>query len=153
MSDRTRRLVVTADDLGLHRSINKGILAAHSSGVVTCASVVASGEAFDDACDILASAPSLQVAVHLTLVGGEKPICRPQDVPSLLDSDGRFLRDYLRFLRRYLARRIRSADVERELRAQIEVVLSAELSPVHLNAHQHLHLLPGIWEVVLRLAE
>src|SRR5260370_24294876 len=45
----TRRLIVTADDVGLHRGMTEGAIRAHRDGIVTACSVVASGVAFDDA--------------------------------------------------------------------------------------------------------
>jgi predicted glycoside hydrolase/deacetylase ChbG (UPF0249 family) len=59
---------------------------------------------------------------------------------------------WTRFLRRCALGLIRIDHVERELRAQIERVLNAGLRPSHLNGHQHLHLLPRVFGVVLKLA-
>jgi predicted glycoside hydrolase/deacetylase ChbG (UPF0249 family) len=72
-------------------------------------------------------------------------------VPSLVARGGWFVRDHARFLARHLLR-FSAAEVELELRAQIERVLGKGLSPCHLNGHQHLHVLPQILEIVLRLA-
>jgi len=44
-------------------------------------------------------------------------------------------------------------DVERELDAQIEKVIRAGISPTHLDGHKHLHVLPGISAIVIRLAQ
>ena len=44
-----KRLIVNADDFGLHPLINEGILESHQKGIVTSTSLLASGEAFDDA--------------------------------------------------------------------------------------------------------
>ena len=68
-----RRLIVNADDLGLHPGINDGILRAHREGVVTSASLSSNGAAFDHAVAALRTAPDLDVGVHLTLVG-ESPL-------------------------------------------------------------------------------
>src|SRR5438270_7621569 len=63
-----RRLVVTADDVGLHRGMTEGAIRAHREGIVTACSVVANGAAFYDAVERLRDVPSLEVGVHLTLV-------------------------------------------------------------------------------------
>src|SRR5687768_3715380 len=63
-----RRLIVTADDVGLHPGMTEGAIRAHLDGIVTACSVVANGAAFDDAVARLRDVPSLEVGVHLTLV-------------------------------------------------------------------------------------
>jgi predicted glycoside hydrolase/deacetylase ChbG (UPF0249 family) len=145
-----KSLIVTADDLGLHPAMTDGALRAHREGIVTACSVVANGVALHDAVERLRGTPSIAVGVHLTLVE-EKPLAR--DVRSLVGRDGRLFPGYRDFVPRYLARSIRMNDVERELRAQIEVLLGSGLSLTHANGHQHLHLLPRIFSVVQRLAE
>src|SRR5438105_1851652 len=67
-SSADRRLIVTADDVGLHGGMTAGAIRAHREGVVTACSVVANGVAFYDAVERLRDVPSLEVGVHLTLV-------------------------------------------------------------------------------------
>lgn len=135
-----KQLIVTADDAGLHRGMNDGILRAHRDGIVTACSIVANGAAFDDAVEKLRNAPALEAGVHLTLVE-ERPLTAM-----------RFPRKYTSFVPLYLARRIPMSAIERELRAQIEKVLATGLRVTHLNGHQHLHLLPRVFALVARLA-
>jgi predicted glycoside hydrolase/deacetylase ChbG (UPF0249 family) len=44
------------------------------------------------------------------------------------------------------------SDLDTELRAQIAKVGRAGISPTHLDGHKHMHVLPGISHVVIRLA-
>lgn len=132
----TRRLIVTADDVGLHRGMTEGAIRAHRDGIVTACSVVANGLAFDDAVARLRDVPSLAVGVHLTLV----------EERSLTGM--RFPKSYLGFV---LGRKD-FAVIEDELRAQIERVLAAGLRVTHLNGHQHLHMLPRVFAITIRLA-
>ena len=135
-----RRLIVTADDVGLHRGMTEGALRAHREGIVTACSIVANGAAFDDAVARLRETPSLEVGVHLTLVE-ERPL-----------TDIRFPKKYTSFVPLYLAHAISIAAIERELRAQIDKVRATGLRVTHLNGHQHLHLLPRVFDVVVQLA-
>ncbi|HUR79636.1 MAG TPA: ChbG/HpnK family deacetylase, partial [Thermoanaerobaculia bacterium] len=135
-----RRLIVTADDVGLDRGMTEGAIRAHQQGIVTACSVVANGNAFDDAVARLRDVPSLEVGVHLTLV-------EERSLTGL-----RMPRKYTTFAPLYLARIISIRDIERELRAQIVRVLETGLRVTHLNGHQHLHVLPRIFAVVARLA-
>jgi predicted glycoside hydrolase/deacetylase ChbG (UPF0249 family) len=135
-----RQLIVTADDAGLHPGMTEGAIRAHREGIVTACSIVANGAAFDDAVTRLRDVPSLEVGVHLALV-------EERSLTGL-----RMPKKYTSFAPLYLARVIGIAAIERELRAQIERVLSSGLRVTHLNGHQHLHLLPRIFAVVARLA-
>jgi len=147
-----KRLVVTADDAGLHPGMTAGALAAHDAGIVTAVSVSPNGQAFEDAVARLRERPQLDVGIHLTLVG-EAPLSPLRDVRSLLGRDGRLLAGWPVFARRWLLGRVRPGHVETELRRQIERLRATGLPVVHANAHQHLHVLPGLFEIVLGLAE
>lgn len=147
-----KKLIVTADDAGLHPGMTAGAVAAYDAGIITAVSVSSNGRAFDDAVARLRERPGLDAGVHLTLVG-EAPLSRPEEVRSLLGRDGRLLSAWPVFARRWLLGRIRPDETERELRRQIERLFATGLPVVHLNAHQHLHVLPGLFEIVLRLAE
>ncbi|HTG32498.1 MAG TPA: ChbG/HpnK family deacetylase [Thermoanaerobaculia bacterium] len=147
-----RTLVVTADDVGLHPGMTLGALKAHDEGIVTACSVVATGPALDDAVERLRERPGLDVGVHLTFVG-ERPLSPPERVRSLLGADGAFLPGFRAFAAHYALGRIDDADLEAELRRQIERLLATGLQLVHANSHQHLHVLPRVFEIVLKLAE
>ena len=146
-----RRLIVNADDFGLHAAVNRGILTAHTEGIVSSTSLMAGGAAFDDAVRIARHCPQLGVGVHLTLVGA-RPVLPVAEVSSLLDEAGDFYGSYPLFIKRFLRGKIRLAEVERELAAQIDRVRMAGIQPSHLDSHQHLHVLPGIGGLVLDLA-
>jgi len=148
-----KTLVVTADDVGLHPGMTLGALRAHERGIVTACSVVANGRALDDAVERLRDHPKLDAGIHLTFVGGERPLSPPDQVRSLLGPDGAFLPGFRAFAARYFLGRIDAAELEAELRRQIERLLAAGLQLVHANSHQHLHVLPRVFEVVLKLAE
>lgn len=147
-----KRLIVTADDVGLHPGMTRGALAAHDGGIVTAVSVSPNGRDFEPAVEQLRDRPKLDVGAHLTLVG-ERPLSDPARIPSLVGADGRLHGKYPAFAARYALGRIRTADLETELRAQVERLLVTGLRVVHLNSHQHLHLLPRVFEVVRKLAE
>ncbi len=150
-----RRLIVTADDVGLHPGMTLGALAAHDRGIVTAVSVSPNGQAFEDAVEQLRDRPRLSIGAHLTLVG-ERPLSRPEAIPSLVGAStaqGVALHSgYPAFAARYALGLIRSVDLATEMRAQVERLLATGLSVVHLNSHQHLHVLPRVFDEVLKLA-
>jgi len=146
-----RILVVNADDIGLHSGLTDGTLAAHDTGIVTACSVVAIGSGFADAAARLRTRPALDVGVHLALTGGA-PLSPPREVASLVDGSGRFLPRWPALAWRAFGGRLRSDEVERELRRQVERVLEVGLPVSHFDGHEHLHVLPGVVEVVVALA-
>lgn len=146
-----RQLVVNADDLGLTVGVNDGIFDAHDLGILTSASLFASAPATADAIRRLRSHPSLGVGVHLALVDG-MPTLPAAEVPSLVAADGRFRPSWKPFIVDALRRRISTADVERELTAQIERVVGMGITPTHLDAHKHVHGYPPVFAIVARLA-
>ncbi len=147
-----KRLLVVADDVALHRSMTDAAIRAHTDGIVTACSVVACGRELAHAAEALRRVPRLAVGVHLALVE-ERPLSDPARVPSLVGADGRFVRNFGAFCRRWFAGRVDLGEVRTELRAQIEAVAATGLEIVHLNSHQHLHPLPRLFELVLDLAQ
>jgi hopanoid biosynthesis associated protein HpnK len=145
------RLIVHADDFGLSEKVNEGILKAHLEGIVTSTSLMACGEAFGHAVEVVRSTPTLDVGVHLTLTG-EAPISDCSDVPTLLAEDGRFHAHAVAFIKRYLSGKIRLNEVEKELDAQIRRVLDNGIKVSHLDGHQHIHMLPAVRDRVGALA-
>jgi len=65
-----KQLVVNADDFGFTRDVNQGIIEAHQQGILTAATLMANGDAFDDAVRLARENPGLDVGAHLVLIGG-----------------------------------------------------------------------------------
>jgi predicted glycoside hydrolase/deacetylase ChbG (UPF0249 family) len=145
-------LIVHADDLGLSEPVNSGILEAHRNGIVTSCSLMATGAAFDHAVGIMASAPTLDIGVHLTLVE-ERPLSKLEDIGTLVDQEGCFFKDATQFIKRYMLGQVSLDEVRLELDLQISKILDHGIHVSHLDSHQHIHMLPGIRGVVGRLAK
>lgn len=149
---RARRLTVNADDFGWSRSVNRGIVECHVDGIVTSASILAAGTDFDDAVELARQTPTLPLGVHLNFYRGT-PVLPPERVSSLVGSDGRFLGSWKSIVARLATGRFDLAELEAELRAAIQRVISVGITPVHLNSEKHLHLWPSAFRVVARLAQ
>lgn len=146
-----KRLIVNADDFGLHEQINKGIIKGFRDGFITSASLMWSAPAYKDAVSSAVENPGLGIGIHLTLIGSIEPVLPEKGVKTLLDGNGAFLPDYRVFAKRFYSGKIRKDEVEAEMRAQIERALASELNITHLDSHQHLHVFPGIIDIVIRL--
>jgi predicted glycoside hydrolase/deacetylase ChbG (UPF0249 family) len=147
-----KNLIVNADDLGWTEGVNRGIADAFRIGIVTSASMLANGAAFAGALEIARQAPGLGLGVHLNLSDGA-PVADRETVTSLLNDAGEFAGGpeslYLKQMRGALVLR----EVEIEWDAQIQKVRDAGIEPTHLDGHKHVHMLPGLFEIALRLAK
>lgn len=145
-----KQLIINGDDFGLHTVINQGIIDAFQNGCLTSASLMAGGAAFEEAAAYLKAHPQLGAGVHLTIVAG-RAVLPAQEIPSLVTEDQSFRNGHVDFLRDYCLGRIDMAELEREWTAQIKQILAAGITPTHLDSHQHLHVVPGILSLVLKL--
>jgi predicted glycoside hydrolase/deacetylase ChbG (UPF0249 family) len=146
-----KRLIVNADDFGLTAGVTQGVLDAHREGIVTSTTLMANGGAFEMAVAASRKAPSLGVGVHLNLSEGP-PVSPSFFIPTLVDHRGQLHSTPGRLLKGILARRVNLAEVEIELGAQIARVVARRISPTHLDGHKHVHVLPGVADIVIRLA-
>src|SRR5208282_4554305 len=64
-------VVIVADDMGKSASVNQAIAEAHDKGILTAASIMAGGEAFDDAVQTALDRSRLSIGLHLTLCDGK----------------------------------------------------------------------------------
>lgn len=133
-----KELIVNADDFGFTHEVNAGIVHAHRHGVLTSTTLMANGDAFEDAVRLARETPSLDIGAHLVLVQGRSLVT------------GKRFPERPRELIAELARS--RLNVYAELRAQIEKIIAAGIKPTHLDSHKHTHLLPGVFRAVVRLA-
>ena len=147
-----KNLIVNADDLGWTEGINRGIVESFQRGIVTSASLLANGPAFASGVKAARSLPGLGVGVHLNLSDGP-PVADPETVMSLLNDDGEFAGGPESLLLKRARRGLMLQEVEQEWDAQIQKVRDAGIQPTHLDGHKHAHMLPGLFEIALRLAK
>ena len=147
-----KNLIVNADDFGWTEGVNRGILEAFQHGIVTSTSLLANSTAFLAAVAAARSAPGLGVGVHLNLSDGP-PTADPESVTTLLNANAEFSRGPENLLLRRARGGLSLAEVEVEWDAQIRKVREAGITPTHLDGHKHVHMLPGLFEVALRLAK
>ena len=147
------RLIINADDFGLTGGINRSIAELHATGVVTSATLMANGNAFDDAVAIAIRNPTLSVGCHVVLTDG-MPVSHPQDIPTLLGADGKSFRPALvDFLLAVLRGKVDEDDIAREALAQVQRLQRAGIDVTHLDTHKHTHILPGVARPLLYVAE
>ena len=142
MESISTSLRIIADDLGLHPSINEGIFFLLKNNHIHGASVMVNGEAFEDAVSkIIEMNLQSQIGIHIVLVE-EKSLTGTQ-----------FPKNHKTFFIKYILGLIKKNDIKKEIDAQVKKYISSGIRPQFLNSHQHLHLLPGIMNMVIETAK
>jgi hopanoid biosynthesis associated protein HpnK len=146
-----KQLIVNADDFGLTEDVNRGIIVAHCEGILTSASLLANGSAFEQAVSSSRKLVQLSVGVHLNLSQGS-PISPTNRIPGLVNEQGKLHLSPMHLGMRILRKQVSLENIHTECRAQILKVLDAGVTPTHLDGHLHVHLLPQLSPVLVRLA-
>lgn len=146
-----RQLIVSADDFGMSPAVNAGIVAAHLRGVLTNASLMVNGQAFDQAVQLARAHPTLAVGLHLVLLQGYATLPRSA-IPGLVDESGQFARTPVATGLRYFFVHSLEAQLEREIRAQLEKFLATGLRLSHVDGHLNIHMHPRVLNILVRVA-
>ena len=133
-------LILHSDDFGLNKEVNRAILEVARRGVLGSASLMTNGLAAEDALEQARDCSGLGVGLHLNIVRG-RPLSNPEDIPSLVDDDGRFLNSVARLMAKSVRGKLSAFEVETEYRRQIEFMLKRNYVPTHLDGEKHTHIL------------
>jgi chitin disaccharide deacetylase len=153
-----RRLIINADDFGLTAGVNRAIVEAHERGVVSSATLMANGQAFDEAAKLAGSRPRLGVGCHIVLVDGI-PLVGDAATHTLIDGSRsiagapRFREGIGKFAALALLGRLAPDEIEAEATAQIRKLQSAGIVVTHLDSHKHTHMFPQVFRPLLRAAK
>ncbi len=159
--DDAIRLIVRGDDIGSSHAANVACVRCCREGVVRSLEVMVSAPWFNEAAKMLSENPQIDVGVHLTLTSEwENVKWGPlTEAPSLVDKQGHF---YPMTSQRsdfppntgFLQANPNLEEVERELRAQIELALEKLPNVTHLSCHMGTaSCTPQLRELVNKLAQ
>jgi hopanoid biosynthesis associated protein HpnK len=144
-------VIVTADDFGLSREVNAGVIRAHREGILTGTSLMVAGAARDEAAMLAHENPALDVGLHLVVCRGYA-VSPGAAAAGLTDQSGEFARNpTLAGMRYFFKRRIRTA-LRDEIRAQMELHLKLVGTLRHLDGHLNFHVHPTIADLMIELA-
>jgi chitin disaccharide deacetylase len=128
-------LVVNADDFGLSRGVNEGIIEAHLQGIVTSASLMVKQPGAEEASALARQLPTLGVGLHF-------------DVGEWLLEGSDWITVY---------ERVSGSDpaaLKRELDEQLAIFQELNQSPpTHIDSHQHAHLREPLRSIVVDVAQ
>lgn len=135
-------LKVIADDLGLRKSVNEGIIFLLKGNKIDGASLMSAAKEFNDAIAGLRDIPDADIGVHINFVE-EKSLVSGRLMPG----------NHRIFFLKYMLGIISNGYIKEEAEVQIKNCLQAGIKPAFINGNQHLHLLPGIMNIAIGLAK
>ncbi len=135
-------LIVRVDDMGCSHATNTGILETFEKGIATSVEVMVPTPWYPEAIAMLKKRPDIDVGIHLTLTSEWTNIkWRPvTDVPSIVDDHGYFFpmvwpNSNMPKNSSILEGQWSLEDIEKELRAQIEIIQKDLPDVSHMSAH------------------
>lgn len=145
-----RRLIVNADDFGLSAGVNRAVEKSWKDGILTQASLMPGGDAFDEAVEIARRNPGLQVGLHLTLVQG-RPVMPPEKIPGLVGANGCFPDNpVLVGMKLFFDPTVRM-QLRCEIEAQIQKLKDTGLSLTHIDGHLNIQMHPTVFSLLSEL--
>jgi predicted glycoside hydrolase/deacetylase ChbG (UPF0249 family) len=148
-----RLLIIHADDLGMAHSVNRATFEALERGWITSSSILVPCPWFPEVARWAKAHPDADLGIHLA-VNSEwtgfrwAPLSGRSAVPSLVDAQG-----YMALEENEVVAKAKPAEVEKELRAQIEFARAAGVTLTHLDSHMAtLFHTPQLFDVYRKMA-
>lgn len=135
-------LIVNADDFGLSKALNYGVIEAFANGVVTSTTAMVNASAIEHAAELSAIYPKLAVGMHFVLSYG-RPL---SDMPGLVRENGK--------LGKWLWAQAETGvlpleEIQRELECQYSRFVEIfDRPPTHIDSHHHAHMIEQIFPLV-----
>ncbi|CAI0967517.1 MULTISPECIES: chitin disaccharide deacetylase [Serratia] len=140
-------LIVNADDFGLSKGQNYGVIEAFHYGVVSSTTAMVNSAHIQHAANLSQRYPGLQIGLHFVLTHGY-PLTA---MPSLVNERGE--------LGKWLWEKAESAqldlnEIHDELISQYDKFIAVfGKAPTHIDSHHHVHMLPQIYSLVEAFAQ
>lgn len=126
------KLIVNADDFGMSRGVNLGIIEAHKNGIVTSTTLMVTMPEVEQALLLAKDCPNLGIGLHLNCTLG-KPLT---DCKSLIKDSGEFYKPRENPNQALFD----EEEIYREFSAQYDLfVRQVGRKPTHLDSHLYAH--------------
>jgi len=145
-------LILNSDDYGYSSRVNAAVIRSHRDGILTSASLMVGEVAYAEAVELARRTPTLGVGLHVT-VSYDHAVLPPSEIRHLVDANGRFGADVFRASVLYARSGAARFELRREIEAQFERFARTGLRFSHVDGHQHMHMVPAVWDIVLELCD
>jgi chitin disaccharide deacetylase len=154
------RLIVRGDDMGFSHSGNEALIKCYKDGVQTSIEIIVPSPWFPEAVRLLKENPKADVGIHIALTSEWDNVkYRPvSHSPSLTDADGYFY-PFIYPNKNYPGQALTEnkfslEDIEREIRAQIELAVKKIPSITHISSHMGCYNMnPDVKAIAKKLAK
>jgi chitin disaccharide deacetylase len=146
-------LILHADDLGMAHSVNAASLEALSKGAISSASFMIPTPWISEVAEYARANPDADLGIHLTVTSEWDTyrwgsVLSKEQVPSLLDSSGTLARDGSG-----IEKRAKPAEIEMELRAQLDRARALGIRTTHADSHMGiLFTTPELFAIYMKVA-
>ena len=136
------KIIINADDYGMHKDINDGIIKAYNDGVLTSTTVMMNYCDESELLRLRKEAKGIGIGIHFTLTQGF-----PLTDVSFKRIDGKF--DRVKLYNGEFC----DQEIKNELRSQLNKMFAFGVIPTHIDSHHHIHLRPRILKIIETLAK
>jgi predicted glycoside hydrolase/deacetylase ChbG (UPF0249 family) len=147
-----RRLIINADDLGMTRGINLAVSECADFGMLRSTSLIANGDAFDDAVKSVKERDGFGTGIHFALTGF-KPLLPAEKLSGFVRPHGLMPSGPGELLWKLAVHKTPPDAIRKELFAQAERVFDAGITPTHFDSHKHVHIIPAVLDIIIEIAE
>ena len=145
-----KKIILTADDLGISKEANEAILESMNEGSLTSTCIMTNMDDYPHAVEIIKKINNPDICMHLNIIEG-KPLLNQENSP-LVDKNGYFNNSFIQMLVNSFNKKYMEY-VEHELTAQIEKAINDGIKLSSINSHVHVHSIPKLFELTCRLAQ
>ncbi|MGI6781413.1 MAG: chitin disaccharide deacetylase [Acholeplasmataceae bacterium] len=139
-------LIVNADDFGMSKGVNYGIIEAHKNGIVTSTTMMITMPEVNHAIELARKTPTLKMGLHLNMTLGQSLT----NCQTLVNNHNMFFKpienpDYKKFS---------EEEIYLEFKAQYNMFLEkVGMKPTHFDSHLYAHhIYPQAKRAIMRLA-
>jgi len=134
-SKDSKLLIIHADDIGVAHSVNAASISAFQKKGISSGSIMVPCSWFPEIAAYAKNHPDLDLGIHVTLTSEWKNykwggVLSSKEIPSLLNKQGFLYESVEEF-----SKNAKPAEVELEVRAQIDRAIAFGMKPTHLDSH------------------
>ena len=144
-----KQIIITADDYGMSKAVNRAIDEGIANEVITSTNVMTNMPFYKDAIRLKETKAS--IGIHWNLTCGY-PVSDKNEIKSLVRDDGEFY-SYNEFRERFRKGIVQYEDIIKELHAQYDLFYGLLGEPVYWNTHENCHVDFRVYQLFVEVAK